>query len=244
MYQMKDKINEDIKENGKMKPPYATSGQADAILDIFRRVTPKKIDSKFVSDNGIATPTNAFRSVDLLKWLHIIDSNGEVIDEAARKLRMVGEERDRFVAEQIKISYKDLFERINLKEANKNDVTNFFISEYGYGGSQALHASRLFLHLCHRFGLEVSENLKKQTWGSQPINRMKKRKLKIKPSIKREETNENEGKVMITVEGNGIRKKYVVENGEDLQNLYDGELKNAISAAKILFPIKKEISEE
>lgn len=57
---------DEIKKEMKLKPPYATSGQAEGILNLFKRMIPKKIDSKFVSDSKIATPTNAFRTVDLL----------------------------------------------------------------------------------------------------------------------------------------------------------------------------------
>jgi hypothetical protein len=42
---MEDKI--------KSKPPYPSTGQAEEILDIFRRISPKRIDSKFVIENGI-----------------------------------------------------------------------------------------------------------------------------------------------------------------------------------------------
>ena len=80
-----------------LRPPYASSGQADAILDLFKRISPKKIDSKFVTENSIATSTNAFTVADTVKWLGITDEDGNVIENTASKIKLVGQERDKFI---------------------------------------------------------------------------------------------------------------------------------------------------
>ncbi|MFH1431380.1 MAG: hypothetical protein ABIG37_02840, partial [Nanoarchaeota archaeon] len=77
----------------KLKLPYASSGQVDLALDIFRRISPKKINSKFVVDNNLTTATNAFKIIDFLKWLGIINNLGDVNEEVARKLKLIGDER-------------------------------------------------------------------------------------------------------------------------------------------------------
>ena len=44
----------------------------------------------------------------------------------------------------IKDSYKDLLTRVDMLNANKNDVINYFIHNYGYGSRQAEYAAILF----------------------------------------------------------------------------------------------------
>ena len=231
-----------------LRPSYAGSGAADAILDLFRRQTPKKIDSKFVSDNRIATSSNAFRTVDLVKWLGITDREGNVDEGIAGKLRLIGEERDKFVCELVKKSYKVIFDRFDLLEATKEDIINFFITEYKYGSVQALHAARLFIHLCQKYGIAIADKLKKQTYDPNKKREPREKKIIVKKTTKTNSQEDNfsleEGEIIIKITGNGLNRTYSAKNSEELQNIYEIDLKKAIDAAKILFPDKKETKEE
>ena len=94
-----------------IKPSYATTGKAEEILELFSRMTPTKVDSKFIVDHGISTPSNAFRILDLLKWLKIVDYGGQVDQEIAKSLRLTGPDKNKVVAELIKNAYKEIFEK-------------------------------------------------------------------------------------------------------------------------------------
>lgn len=231
-----------MKNKEGLRVPYASSGQADQILDIFKRIVPKKIDSKFVIENKIATPPNAFKVIDFVKWFGIIDAEGNVIDEVSSKLRLVGEEREKYIAELVKKSYKDLFDTVNLEQARKEDVVNYFVSHYKYGGAQAQYAARLFLHLCQRVGVQVSEDLKKKTHKG--VFSSKKHKTKPAKKDSRADTKSEEpqgfdvpeeGVIVLSIVGNGLNRKVTARNKEELQELYEGKFKSLIEAAKLLF---------
>lgn len=173
------------KEKKPLRPPYASSGVADAIFDLLRRIVPQKIDTKIIVDNNIATSTNAFTATDLVKWLGITDEEGNVRKEVLNKLRLVGEEREKFIKELIEKSYKGLFEKVNLREAEKDDIINYFVHNHNFGTAQARYAAALFLHLCHKYGIPVAEGLKKKTHTGTGQRKKEKKQESKKSDIKK-----------------------------------------------------------
>jgi hypothetical protein len=234
------------------RPPYPSTGQADAILDIFRRVSPKKIDSKFVAENEIATAPNASNVVNFLKYLGIIDSENNVKDEVANKLRLIGAERDKYIAELIKKAYKDIFEGVNLQQARREDLINFFIHAYNYGTAPAKNSSLLFLHLCEKYGIPISDELRKKTHtGVTGTNRIEKKtvqsrsKIEKSFSVKPEQDNEQKvGVIILSIRGNGLNKQVEAKNANELQKLYEGKFKEFIEAGKHLFDDEELTTEE
>lgn len=226
------------------RPPYPSTGQADAILDIFRRVSPKRIDAKFVAENKIATAPNASSVVNFLKYLGAIDSENNVREEVANKLRLVGEERDKYISELIKKAYKDVFEGVNLQQAKREDLINFFIHNYNYGIAPAKTASLLLLHLCDKYGIPISDELKKKTHtGNVGVNRTEKKIIqprtkneKISPAkFSEADNNPKEGIIVLSIRGNGLNKQLEARNADELQKLYEGKFKSFIEAGKHLF---------
>lgn len=236
-------------EKTKSKPPYPSTGQADELLDIFRRVSPKKIDSKFVAENKIATAPNASSVVNFAKWLGITDEEGNVKDEVANKLRLVGEERTKFIAELIKTAYKEVFTGVNLQEASRDDLVNFFIHNYNYGIAPAKNASILLLHLCDKYGIPVAEELKKKTYNN-PENSKKGEKRQIVARVRNKSSSMQppedilfkEGTIVLSIRGNGLNKQIEAKNASELQKVYEGKFKSWIEGAKHLFD--EEINEE
>jgi len=182
----------------KLRPPYAGPLQADGLIDLLRRISPKKIDAKFIVDNNLATSSNAFRVLDLVKWFGISNLNGEINEEIVSKLKLVGKERDSFIQELIKNSYKDLFESVDVKEAKKEDVINYFISQ-GLGSAPSKAASSLFSHLCQKYEIEISKELEKKEYQK---NQKKSKERKIKKVLK-----EKNNKVITAKEGILIKSK-------------------------------------
>jgi len=231
----------------KLRVPYASPGQADKALDIFRRISPKKINSKFVVDNNITTASNAFKIIDLLKWFEIIDDDGNVNEEIARKLKLVGDERERFIVELIKTSYNEIFENANPTNATKDDIVNYIVHNYGFGQAQAKYATGLFLHLCQKYNIEMAEDLKKKVYKrtAKNIERTKKLNSKSKETnIKQENLTYSGQGAIISIRAPGMSFDLPINDKEELQEIIDKKLKVIYEAVKALLPEKKERIEE
>ena len=214
-----------MEEKKQLRPPYASSGVADAILDLFRRIVPKKIDTKFIVENNIAKPTNAFTATDFVKWLGITDENGNVKEDIMSKLRLVGEEREKFIKTLIEKSYADLFSKVNLQQAKKDDIINYFVHCYQFGTAQAKYAAALILHLCHKYNIPVSDELKKKTHTGRIIkNKEQKRKQKAdkienknhEEEIKVELSN---NKYLISIIGENTNFKFPINEASDIEDV-------------------------
>lgn len=229
-----------------MTPPYASTGQAELVLDIFSRINPKKIDSKFIVENNIATASNASTVVNFVKWMGIINEEKEVIPEVSNKLRLIGDERVSFISELIKTAYKDVFEGVNLEQARREDLVNFFIHNYQFGPAPARLASSLLLHLCEKYGIPISEELKKKTHKN--MDGVKKVARQRKPNKKIENKMPNklieEGVIVLSIIGNGIDKSLQAKTAIELQELYEGEFKSLVTGAKHFFPSVSKAAEE
>ncbi len=235
-------------EQQKLKPPYATSGVADELLRLFQRINPSKIDTKFIVENDISTSNNAFAGVDFLKWLKIIDKEGHVDKEMANKLRLIGEDKENFVRNLITEAYANLFENINVEQAKREDIINYFVREHGLGTGAAKVATALFLHLCQKYTIPIEEKLKKKTHTGTKKH-LKKDKKEIDSSKKKLENHKYDfsgGKLMILIrsEEGEIDKPLFVDTKEDVDKLYDGKLKEVLNAAKLLCFNEDETSEK
>jgi hypothetical protein len=240
-----------MKKEKMMKPPYTSTGQAEEVLNIFRRISPKKIDSRFIIENNITTAPNASAVVNFAKWMEIINLDGDVNQEISNKLRLVGKDRNEFIKELIETAYEEVLEGINLTEASRDDVTNFFIHNYGFGLSQAKSAAILFLHLCQRYGIQISDELKKKTHIGGGSGKRKKVTKKDNNHIKKQDNKEinleeeiNDGEFILSLKGNGLNKSIRVSTKEELESAYEKKFKDFVSAAKFLFPEENTLKED
>ena len=192
-------------ENTELKPPYVSPGPADKFFDLLRRTTPVKIDSKFVSDNAITTPPNAATIVKLAQWFGIINEAGEVDQSKVRMFKLSGEERTKQIAETIREAYKDLFERVDIENATKNDVLNYFVNTHQYGYRQAEIAALLFLHLCQSYDIPMAEALKRKVHVREGRKSVLSQTKKIKlPEKRPEEEPAKKEEPLEAREGSGI----------------------------------------
>lgn len=194
-------------EQNELKVSYATTGMADKFLDLFRRVTPQKIDAKYIVDNGITTAANASTVITFGKWLGLIDKDGNVVADKVSKLRLVGDARNAYIAELVRESYKDLFDRVNLEAATRDDIANHFVNTYGLGTGAAQQAALLFIHLCQTYGIPIPEGLKKKAYTSStqqrtPANRSPRQsqKAEVKPQ-EEEQISSKRNSVLLVLEG-------------------------------------------
>lgn len=198
-------------KQNEMMPPYNSTGQADMLLDLFGRVTPQRIDSKFIADNGIATMGNASKVVVFAKWLGLINEDGTVRGDKTTKLKLVGEERNKYIASLIKESYKHLFEHVNVETATRDDVTNYFVHTYNLGKSASQQSAMLFLHLCQTYGIPLAEGLRKKAYTPSDKPRVKQVtkisspkgeiKANIRPEAQHISRGDSENEVFLMIAG-------------------------------------------
>ena len=248
---MEEQENSIEKEEISLRPPYASSGQADGAIDIFRRIAPKKIDKKFVVDNNLATTTNSFRIIDLYRWFGIIDNEGNIIPEVTNKLRLIGDEKSKFMVDSIKKAYRLLFDTISVENAKKEDVINFFVSNYNFSQLQAKFATTLFLYFCQKYNIPVSEELKinignyqKNTEGGKKRDALKEKVANNSPKTGKVTTlpsHKELGENMVVISINGvINKEFAIKNKEELKKIKETEMPNIFQALEFLVPDKKQ----
>lgn len=246
-------------EDAKLKPPYVSAGPTNKLLDLLRRQTPSKIDSKFVVDNNLTSMPNAWTIVRLAEWLGLINDAGETVPEKIKILKLSGSEKEKQMAGLIRESYKDLFDRIDIDKATKDDIFNYFVNTWNFGNRQAEIATSLFLHLCQSYNIPVSEELKKkiQTRGvkkkeSSEKTSRKRRETSASKSVKKIETDQTvEDKTnLIKAERTGMGIEIVVRSfgieanphttiiarsRNELQNKLEGEFKAFMGYVMLLF---------
>lgn len=230
-----------------IKPPYCSSGHAEALIDLFRRQTPTSIDSRFIADNGITTPPNAPNVLKLAQWFGLINENGDVITEKITKLKLVGEERDQYVKQLVMDSYRDLFQKVHLENAKRSDVINYFITNYGYGSSAAENSATLFLYFCNKYTIPLSDELKR-TPGVRPTTprRQKTPATKTKDDKSVEETvapsvNREGSGIEIVVKSFGIEANphtsIIARTPEELDEKLNTEFKAFMEYVKVLLKV-------
>lgn len=240
-----------IQEDKKLRIPYASPGAAGQVIDLFRRMTPQKITTKFIADNKIATLSNAFTLTDMLLWFGIIDGDGNVNNDVAQKLKLVGKDKEDFMKELIKKSYKELFDAMDLKQVSRNDIQNFIVSHYGFGQAQAKYAAILFLNFCQTYGIEMAEELKKKQYKFS--ERRKGARTEKKPkTIEQIENPENEGssypdtkgQIAIIIKAPGINFPFYAKNKAEFEDIVKNKLPKAIIGVRSFLDLLPEEKQE
>lgn len=231
------------KSEAQRNPPAASPGHADKLFDLFRRITPQKVDNRFVADNNITTLPNAGQVVKLAEWLGLIDQNGNVVQAKTNKLKLIGEERNKYIAELIKEAYKDVFEKVDVQSATKNDIINYFIHNYNYGSKKAEFAGALFLHLCQNYGIILGDALKKKVIPNLEKRPLAVRTTKLAITTNRSKDDEIEPEkkgsgIEILVRGFGLetnqQNSMIARTPSELDELLKSEFEALMAYSKLL----------
>lgn len=243
-----------MEDENKLRVPYASPGLADKAIDIFRRMSPPKITSKFIVGNGLATAPNAFKIMDTLKWLGIINPEGDTNEEIVRNLKLVGDDKRKFMNGLVKNAYKDIIDSINLLEATKDDVTNFIVSYYNFGQSQAQGAATLFLHFCQTYDIPIAEPLMKKVYRFSKRPRREKKIITkkedfnpIKKSlfgIKNSGENDKNNLVTITINAPGIHYPLNANNKEEFEEIINNKLPKVLEGLKNFLELSPEFNNQ
>ncbi|MFA5887381.1 MAG: hypothetical protein WC852_01580 [Candidatus Nanoarchaeia archaeon] len=211
-----------------VKPPYIPIVWLNRFFELIKRVRLEKISGQVISQYNIATPGNTSKVVSALKFLNIIDSNGIIVDSNLNGLKLEGESRIRELKRIVETAYSRLFENLNLNTARKEDIINYFISEFQFSSFQAIGATKFFLYLANESGIKLSPELLDilTTKKGRPLE-VKNSKLKIRQEEKRNgkiaenitsfsKSNENEG-ITIQIRGKGIGLNLNILNIDEIK---------------------------
>lgn len=149
-----------------IKPPYFAPGWLDSFFDLARRVRLEKVDRHLFARYQICSAANGSKMVSGLKFLKLIDENGNIIQENLKGLKLEGESSKEEFKRIVSEAYSDLASQVDLLNAKKEDLINYFIGHLNYSPLQAQLATRMFLYLARKSGMELSEELNKSTKSS------------------------------------------------------------------------------
>lgn len=135
-------------------PPYGpTEGMLQGI-ELMHRLSPTKVDAKLLKNNGVA-PNNEYKVVGALKYLNIIDEDGRPT-EKSRLLKTRGPSYLLALQDIVKTAYRDLFDQLDMRNATKDQIHNYFVTDLGMGIEMAAKASRFFISLCQQADLSIN----------------------------------------------------------------------------------------
>lgn len=135
-------------------PPYGPTRSTMRGIELLGRITPAKVDSALLRAHRVA-PGNEYKVVAALKFLGLIDAEGRPT-ERIRLLKARGPVFALGLQEMLRHAYGDIFARLNLKEANREQLYNYFVTEEGLGAEMAAKAARVFEALCRLAQIELS----------------------------------------------------------------------------------------
>lgn len=135
-------------------PPYGpTSGMIQA-LQLMRKTTPQRVDSDFLRSNRIA-PGNEYKVVGALKFLGVLDADGHPT-EKSRLLKTRGATYTLALQEIVRSAYRGLFSSLRGKDATRENIYNYFVTEGELGAEMAAKATRFFIQLCRLAAIEIA----------------------------------------------------------------------------------------
>lgn len=144
-------------QQSKRNPPARPTSRFwfERFLAVIQRQNPSVIDANFLSQ---IAPSNESKLLSQLKFLHVIDEQARPTPLLSR-LNMVGEEQKRGFQEIAKNSYQDLLSEINIDKAVPEDLVNYFIRKFSFTRDKGINATKFFLYLTEKGGMQVSSEL-------------------------------------------------------------------------------------
>jgi hypothetical protein len=138
-------------------PPYGpTEGMLQGI-ELMQRLSPTKVDAGLLKNHGVA-PNNEYKVIGALTYLNLIDGAGSPTAKS-RLLQTRGPSYLLALQDIVKTAYRDLFDQMDLKSASKDQIHNYFVYDLGLGVEMAAKASRFFINLCQRAGINLNSDL-------------------------------------------------------------------------------------
>ncbi|MBM2826251.1 MAG: hypothetical protein HW403_315 [Dehalococcoidia bacterium] len=155
-------------------PPYGpTRGMIQGLL-LLQKGSVSRIDEALLRTSGIA-PGNEYKVVGALRYLGLVDELGRPT-EASRGFKTRGPAYTLALQESIRKAYSAIFSGLDLRQAAKEDVYNYFVMEMNMGPEMAAKAARFFVELCRVAELELSPALQTSGRRGRPTSALRKRR--------------------------------------------------------------------
>ncbi len=165
-------------------------------LQLLQRLSPTIVDEALLRTNRVA-PNNEYKVLGALRYLDLVDDEGKPTDKS-RLLKTRGPTYMLNLQEIVRQAYADLFSQTNLREATRDRIHNFFVTEAKMGSEMAVKATRFFIELCHLAGFETGSDLQGgRQAGTTGRQRQAVAKAK-KPRVQEEEVPASEPKAVVT----------------------------------------------
>lgn len=145
---------------GPAAPPYGPARGMLEGLHLLQRMSPARVDAAFLRAHHIA-PGNEYKVVGSLRYLGLIDEDGRPT-EKSRLLKTRGPAYLQGLQQIVRTAYQGLFSSLNLVQATREEIYNYFITEAGVGPEMAAKTTRFFIDLCQEAGIILSPGLRKK----------------------------------------------------------------------------------
>lgn len=137
-----------------LPPPYGPATGMMQGITLLRRTAPARVDTDFLRSHGVA-PGNEYKVVGALRFLGIIDEKGHPTDNS-RLLKTRGAAATLALQDMVRAAYRGLFAQVSPREATRDAIHNYFITEMGLGAEMAAKATRFLVELCRLAEIDLS----------------------------------------------------------------------------------------
>jgi len=138
--------------NSKLLPPYITFTSLLHFIDSLKRGIPGQIDRSLMKTMSGSMQA---QMMSALKYLHMVDANGNVQDTLTRLVNSEGVERTSTLQEVLKTSYPFLFNGFDLTRATSSQFRQKF-TEIGATGDSVRKCISFFLSAAKEAEIDVS----------------------------------------------------------------------------------------
>ena len=142
-----------LREARRPAPPYGPAEGMMQGLQLLQRSSPPTVDVTYLKANRVA-PGNEYKVVGALKFLGLLDNEGRPT-ESSRLLKTRGPTFTSALQSIVKKAYERLFRQVEPREATRERIYNYFVTEAGLGTEMAAKATRFLIGLCRLAEIEL-----------------------------------------------------------------------------------------
>lgn len=168
---------EESKAPTEIKPPYGNVTWYEQFFELIRTKSFDKFDKEIIELN-IVKRANATMLFNALRFLGLVEKDGKVTDKF-ESLRRKGEEFKQNLKTVVNEAYSHLFSKVVVSKAKPENLYNYFAEYYGYGEATASLSTKIFVYLCKKAEIELSQELIKGEFRAKKGKRKRKSKEKI-----------------------------------------------------------------
>ena len=223
-----------IKNTRELKAPYIAKSWMNNFFQLIRKVRLTEVTSKVIQQYNLTSPGNEYKLKAALKFLEIINEDGQVDSELMKNLRMEGDIFNDTVARILKDSYPEIFQTWDLGKATSLDLKNYFIGKYDYSLHQATSAMRLFIFLCDVGKVSLSEEIslinKQEVKNGTPQKRKISSRGTVKSVVNKNKQKEDYSGILIKC---NINESFEPKTKKELDSILEN---NVFKALRLMLP--------